>query len=111
MCIDYHALNKIMTIKNNYPLPWIDDLFDCLNEACYFNWMDLKLGYYQIRIVYAFVEKMVMKTRYDFYEFLVILFGLRNAPSTTFMDFIFHDKLDEFIIIYFDDILVYFELM
>jgi predicted AAA+ superfamily ATPase len=73
--------------------------------------MDLKLGYYQIRIVYAFVEKMVMKTRYDFYEFLVILFGLRNAPSTTFMDFIFHDKLDEFIIIYFDDILVYFELM
>lgn len=87
MCIDYHALNKIMTIKNNYPLPQIDDLFDCLNEACYFNWMDLKLGYYQICIVYANVEKMVMKTRYDIYEFLVMLFGLHNAPSTTFMNF------------------------
>jgi hypothetical protein len=87
MCIDYHALNKIMTIKNNYPLPRIDDLFDCLNEACYFSWMDLKLSYYQICIVYANVEKMVMKTRYDFYEFLVMLFGLHNAPSTTFMNF------------------------
>jgi hypothetical protein len=110
MCIDFHALNKIMTIKNNYPLPRIDDLFDCLNEACYFSWMDLKLGYYQICIVYADVEKMVMKTRYEFYEFLVMLFGLCNSPSTTFMNFIFH-KLDELIIIYFDDILVYFELM
>jgi hypothetical protein len=77
-------------------LPWIDDLFDCLNEACYFNWMDLKLGYYQIRIVYVDVEKMVMKIRYDFYELLVMLFGLCNAPSTTFMNFIFHDKLNEF---------------
>jgi hypothetical protein len=73
--------------------------------------MDLKLGYYRICIVYVDMEKIVMKTRYDFYEFLVMLFGLRNAPSTTFMNFIFHDKLDEFIIIYFDDILVYFELM
>ncbi len=77
-------------------MPWIDDLFDCLNEACYFNWMDLKLGYYQIRIVYVDVEKMVMKIRYDFYELLVMLFGLCNAPSTTFMNFIFHDKLNEF---------------
>ncbi len=61
--------------------------------------------------MYVDVENMVMKTRYDFYDFLVMLFGLHNAPSTTFMNFIFHDKLDEFIIIYFDDILVYFELM
>jgi hypothetical protein len=58
--------------------------------------MDLKLGYYQIRIVYVDVEKMVMKIRYDFYELLVMLFGLCNAPSTTFMNFIFHDKLNEF---------------
>jgi hypothetical protein len=71
MCIDYYALNKI-TIKNNYPLPWINDLFDNLNGAIYFNSVDLKSGYYHIRDKDGDVEKMAMRTRYDSYEFLAM---------------------------------------
>ncbi len=108
MCIDYHALNKII-IKNNYPLTRVDDLLNCLNGASYFSQIDLKLGYYQICMEEANVEKMTMKTRYDFYEFLIMPFGMCNTPSTftTLMNSIFHEKLDKFIIIYIDDILVY----
>jgi hypothetical protein len=110
MCIDYRALNKI-TIKNNYSLPIIDDLFNMLNRAQYFNWIDLKLGYYQIHIMDGNVEKTTMKMRYGSYEFLVMLFGLCNAPSTfiTLMNSIFHDKLDKFLIIYINDIFTYFK--
>jgi hypothetical protein len=108
MCIDYHTLNKI-TIKNNYPLPQIDDLFDYLNGACYFNYINLKLGFYQICMDKANVEKMATRTRYSSYEFLVILFGLCNALSifTTLMNSIFHKIFDEFVNIYIDDILLY----
>jgi len=108
MCIDYHTLNKI-TIKNNYTLPQIHDLFDNLNGACYFSRINLKSNYCQIRVKKADVEKMVMKTRYSSYKFLVMSFELCNAPSTftTLMNSIFHKKLDEFMIIYIDDILVY----
>jgi hypothetical protein len=108
MCIDYCALNKI-TIKNSYPLPQINDFFDHLNGVSYFSHVDLKLGYYQIHVEDADVEKTPMKTRYDSYEFLVMSFGLCNALSifTIWMNLIFHDKLDESIIIYIYDILVY----
>jgi len=108
MCIDNHALNKI-TIKNNYLLPQIDDLFHYLNGASYFNWIDLKSGYCQIRMEKADLEKTTMKTKYDFYEFLVMPFGLCNALSTftTLINLIFHEKLNEFIIIHIDEILVY----
>ncbi len=108
MSIDYCALNKI-TIKNNYPLPHIDDLMDCFNGAKYFNQIDLKLGYYQICIVDEDVENTTMKTKYGSYEFLVMPFGLCNTPLmfTAFMNFIFHEKLNKFVIIYIDDILVY----
>jgi hypothetical protein len=112
MCINYHALNKI-TIKNNYPLPRINNLFDRLNGASYFRCINLKLRYYEIHVQDADVEKMAMRTKYGFYEFLVMSFGLCNALSTftTLMNLIFHEKLNEFIIIYMDDILVYSKSM
>jgi hypothetical protein len=108
MCIDYCALNKI-TIKNNYPLAQIDDFFGHLNGASYFNQINLKSGYYQIHVEDANVEKMAMRTRYGSYEFLAMSFWLCNAPSafTTLMNSIFHEKLDVFVIISIDDILVY----
>ncbi len=111
ICINYCALKKI-TIKNNYPLFQIDNMFDHLNGACYFDWVNLKLSYYQICIMDANVEKMTMRTKYGFCEFMVMLFGLCNVPSTftILMNLIFHDKLDEFISIYIDDILVYSKL-
>jgi hypothetical protein len=94
MCINYCALNKI-TIKNNYPLLHIDDLLDWFNGVQYFNQIDLKLGYYQIRFVEEDVEKTIMKTKYGLHEFLVMPFNLCNALSTftTFMNSIFHEKL------------------
>ncbi len=111
ICINYCDLNKI-TIKNNYPLFQIENMFHHLNVICYFNWVNLKLSYYQICIMDANVEKMTMRTKYVFCEFMVVLFGLCNVSSTFTirMNLIFHDKLDEFIIIYIDDILVYSKL-
>ena len=108
MCIDYRALNKV-TIKNNYPLPRIDDLFDRLAEAKYFSRIDLKSGYYQIRIADGDIEKTACRTRYGSYEFLVMPFGLCNVPSTftTLMNTIFREEMDDFVIVYIDDILVY----
>jgi hypothetical protein len=108
MCIDYHALNKI-TIKNNYPQPYIDDLVDRLNGAKCFNRIDFKSKYYHICIADEDVEKMIMKTGYGSYKFLVMPFRLCNAPLTftTLMNFLFHEKQNEFMIIYIDDKLVY----
>jgi hypothetical protein len=107
-CINYHALNKII-VKNNYPLPRIEDLFYHLNGAYYFNQIDLKSNYYQISMENVDVEKMVMKTRYGSYEFLVMRFELRNDQSTftTFMKLICHEKLNKSIILNIDDIFVY----
>jgi hypothetical protein len=79
MCIDYRTLNKII-IKNNYPLPQIDDIFDHLNGACYLIHIDMKLSYYQIPMGEVIVKKIAMKTIYGSYKFLVMPFGLCNAP-------------------------------
>jgi hypothetical protein len=103
MCINYCALNKI-TIKNNYLLPCIDELLNRFNGAQYFNQIDFKLNYYQIHFVKEDIENMTMRTKYGSYEFLVMPFGLCNALSTFTT---FHEKLDEFVIIYIDDILLY----
>jgi hypothetical protein len=107
-CIDYWALDKI-TIKNNYPLPRIVNLLDQLNGYQYYNQIDFKSGYYQICIMDEDVEKTSMKTMYSSYGFLVMPFELCNTLSMfiTFMNSIFHEKLDEFVIIYISDILVY----
>ena len=108
LCIDCRALNKVK-VKNSYPLPRIDDLFDWLAEPKYFSRIDLRSGYHQIRIAQGDEEKTACRTRYGSFEFLVMPFGLCNAPATftTLMNNIFHEYLDDFVIIYIDDILVY----
>ncbi|XP_054793649.1 uncharacterized protein LOC129299213 [Prosopis cineraria] len=108
MCIDYRTLNKI-TIKNKYPIPLIADLFDQLRKARYFSKLDLRSGYYQVRIAAGDESKTTCVTRYGAFEFLVMPFRLTNALATfcTLMNKLFHPYLDQFVVVYLDDIVVY----
>lgn len=98
-----------MTIKNKYPLPWIDDLFDEHQGIVTFSKIDLRSGYYQLRISDKDVPKTTFRSRYGHYEFKVMPFGLANAPAT-FMDMmnrVFQPYLDSFVVVFIDDMLVY----
>ena len=108
LCIDYRELSKV-TIRNQYPLPRIDDIFYQLQGTRVFSKIDLRSGYHQLKISSEDVPKTAFRTRYGYYEFLIMSFGLPNAPAA-FMDLlnrIFQPYLDQFVIVFIDDILIY----
>ena len=108
MCVDYRPLNAV-TIKNKYPLPHIDTLFDQLPGAKVFSKIDLRSGYDQIKIQPQDIPKTAFSTRYGLYEYLVMSFGLTNAPAffMYLMNSVFMPELDKFIVVFVDDILLY----
>ncbi|WVZ51710.1 hypothetical protein U9M48_002825 [Paspalum notatum var. saurae] len=108
LCVDYRPLNAV-TVKNKYPLPHIDILFDQLAGAKVFSKIDLQSGYYQIKIREVDIPKTAFSTRYGLYEYLVMSFGLTNAPAffMYMMNSVFMNELDKFVVVFIDDILIY----
>ena len=111
LCIDYCQLNK-MTIKNRYPLPRIDDIFDQLHGATVFSKIDLRSGYHQVRIKDEDIFKTTFRTRYGHYDFVVMPFRLTNSPTVfiCLMNNVMHKYLDKFVVVFIDDILIYLKL-
>jgi hypothetical protein len=112
LCVDYRPLNAV-TIKNKYPLPRIDILFDQLARAQVFSKIDLRFGYHQIKICDEDIPKTAFSTRYELYEYLIMSFRLTNAPAhfTYLTNSVFMPELDKFIVVFIDDILVYSKSM
>ena len=108
MFVDYRSLNEV-TIKNKYPLPRIEDLFDQLRGARVFSKIDLRSGYHQLKIRLSEIEKTAFTTRYGLYEYTVMCFGLTNALAyfIFLMNKVFMEYLDKFVVVFIDDILVY----
>ena len=108
LCIDYRQLNRV-TIKNRYPLPRNYDLFNQLRGALVYSKIDLRTGYHQLRVRDTDIPKTTFRTRYGHFDFTVMPFGLTNAPAA-FMDLmhrIFQPYLDQFVVVFVDDILIY----
>jgi hypothetical protein len=110
MCVDYHCLNEV-TIKKKYPMLRIDDLFDQLKGAYVFSKIDLRSGYHQLKIRASNISKTTFITRYGLYGYTVMSFGLTNAPAyfMYLMDKVFMEYLDKFMVVFNDDILIFFK--
>jgi hypothetical protein len=108
LCVEYRKLNEV-TIKNKYPLPKIEDLFDQLNGAKVFSKIDLRTGYHQLKVRESDIPKTAFTTRYGLFEYMVMSFGLTNAPAyfMNLMNKVFMKFLDKFVVVFIDDILVY----
>jgi hypothetical protein len=108
MCVDYQSMNEV-TIKNKYPLPRIEDLFDQLKAASAFSKIDLRSGYHQLKIWESDIPKTSIRTRYGLYEYTMMSFGLTNAPSyfMYLMNKVFTEYLDKFVVAFIDDILIF----
>jgi hypothetical protein len=108
MCVDYRLLNEV-AIKNKYPLPRIEDLFDQMRGAKVFSKIDLHSGYHQMKIRWSDIPKTAFTTRYGLYEYTVMSFGLTNAPAyfRYLMNKVFMEYLDKFVVVFIDDILIY----
>jgi hypothetical protein len=108
MCVDYCSLNKV-TIKNKYPLPKIDDLFDQLKRACVFSKIDLRFGYHQLKILASNIPKTTFITQYGLYEYMVMSFGLTNALAyfMYLINKVFMEYLDKFVVVFINDILIF----
>jgi hypothetical protein len=108
MCVDYRSLNEV-TIKNKYPLLRIEDLFDQMKGASVFSKIDLRSGYHQLKIRESDIPKIAFRTRYGLYEYIVMSFGLTNAPAyfMYLMNKVFMEYLDKFVLVFIDDILIF----
>jgi hypothetical protein len=108
ICVDYRSLNKV-TIKNKYPLPRIEDLFDQMKGASVFSKIDLRSGYHQLKIQESDIPKTTFRTWYGLYEYIVMSFGLANTPAyfMYLMNKVFMEYLDKFVVVFIDDILVF----
>jgi hypothetical protein len=108
MCVDYQSLNE-MTIKNKYPLPRIEDLFDQMKGASVFSNIDLRSGCHQLKIRESDIPKTAFHTRYGLYEYTMMSFGLTNAPAyfMYLMNKVFMEYLDKFVVVFIDDILIF----
>jgi hypothetical protein len=108
ICVDYRSLNEV-TIKNKYPLPQIEDLFDQMKAAIAFSKIYLRSGYHQLKIWESDIPETIFCTRYGLYEYTVMSFGLTNAPAyfMYLMNKVFMEYLDKFVVVFIDDILIF----